>query len=332
LQLNSIEVGRWWKGGRAIAERDSVLEQLTFSIEKDSEVTSPKLKKYLKIYSIDFASQYDASHRMGIVSAQGFKIATHYWHFEDARATVFILHDLFDHVGLYGHVIQWCLKEHYNVVAFDFPGHGLSTGAKASIDNIDQYGAVLETVIARCNKNLRSPYLCIAQGAGAAMVMNMMWTRGKRPFSKIALLAPLVRLRESPLAKFKYFLGGLLGKTVRRRFVANTGDKAFMRFIRRKDSLQSKRTPVKLIAATKQWAADFPSRPIEVINPLVIQGHRDTTMDWKYNMKEVKTHFPNATVKYVPSGNHNLVNEVEGLRKGVLREIKKYFDPPAIKW
>lgn len=316
----------------AFAALHSVLEPLAFSIEKDSEVTNPDLKEYLEFYSIDFAGKYEASHRMGSISAAGFEIATHYWHFSNARATVFVLHDHFDHVGLYGHIIQWCLSEHYNVVAFDFPGHGLSTGAKAGIDSFDQYGAVLKTLLAVCHKKLGGPNFCIAQGTGAAAVMNMMWVQDKRPFAKMVFLAPQVRSQESSKDKFKFFLAKMFRKTLKRRFVVNSGDKKFLHFVRTKDSLQSKHTPVTWTTAMKQWKEDFPSRPTEVVNPLVIQGTHDITMDWKYNMKQVKARFPNGTVKFLAAANHNLANEMEGLRGKMLREIKRYCDPPVSEW
>lgn len=316
----------------AFAALHSVLEPLTFSVEKDPEVTNPELKEYLEYYSIDFDKQYEASHRMGNISAEGFSIATHYWHFSNARGTVFILHDHFDHVGLFGHIIQWCLKEHYNVVAFDLPGHGLSTGAKASIESFDQYGAVLKTLVALCNKKLRSPNFCIAQGVGAAAVMNMIWVYSKRPFAKMVFLAPLVRPQDWSKGKFKYFLARLLGRSVKRRFVVNSGDKEFIQFVRRKDSLQSKRIPLKWIAAMKQWAAEFPSKPREIISPLIIQGTEDVAMDWKYNMVQMQARFPNGAVKFLAPANHQLANEMESLRNKMLREIKKYFDPPTGDW
>jgi alpha-beta hydrolase superfamily lysophospholipase len=324
---NINRVGRLWNMGMAFAALHSVLEPLTFSIEEDSEVTNPELKEYLEFYSIDFAKHYDVSHRMGNISAEGFDIATHYWHFKAARGTVYIFHGHFDHVGLYGHIIRWCLSEHYNVVAIDFPGHGLSTGKRASIESFDQYGAILTTLVALCSKKLRSPHYCIGQGTGAAAIMNMMWVHGKRPFAKMAFLAPLVRPQDWSKGNFKYFLDRIFSRTVKRRFVVNSGDDEFIKFVRTKDSLQSKRIPVKWITAMKQWAAAFPSRPTEIISPLVIQGTNDITMDWKYNTKQVAARFPNGTVKYLVAANHHLANETEGLRNKILQEIKAYFDP-----
>jgi lysophospholipase len=160
--------------------------------------------------------------------------------------------------------------------------------------------------------------------------MNMMWVHGKRPFAKMVFLAPLVRPQDWQKGKFKYFLAKLFSKSIKRRFVANSGDKEFVHFVGKKDPLQSKRVPLKWIAAMNQWKAEFPSRPREIVSPLVLQGAQDATMDWKYNIKQVKAHFPNATAKCLATANHHLTNESEGVRNRLLREIKSYFDPPAV--
>ncbi len=305
----------------------SILKPLTMSVGKDPEVTGTKLKKYLQFYSMDFAIEFDVTHRMGIIAAAGFKIATHYWNFEDARGTVFIFHGHLDHVGLFSHIIRWCLKEQYNVVAIDFPGHGLSSGKRASIVSFDQYGEILKTLVSLCSQQLQSPFFCIAQGAGTAAVMNMMWNHGKRPFAKMVFLAPLVRTKDWSNWGLRYQLARIFRRTVKRRFVANSGDEEFNLFVKKQDPLQSKRVPVKWITAMRRWENAFPSFPREIFNPLVMQGNQDVTMDWRFNIKQVRAHFPNGKTYLLAKANHHLANEVVGIRASMLRQIKTYFDP-----
>ena len=305
----------------------SKLKPLSFSVGKDPEVTEPKLIEYLKFYSIDFEVEFDVSHRMGIITAAGFEVATHYWNFEDARGTVTIFHGHYDHIGLFGHVIRWCLKENYNVVAIDFPGHGLSSGKRASIVSFDQYGEVLKTLVSLCKEQLQSPHYCIAQGAGTAAVMNMMWKHSKKPFAKMVFLAPLVRTKDSSNWGLMYRLARTFFGTARRRFVVSSGNKVFNLFVKSKDPLQSKHVPVKWITAMKRWENEFSSFHREIINPLIMQGDKDVIMDWRYNVKQVRAHFPNGKTYLLAKANHNLVNEVVGIRTRMLRHIKLYFDP-----
>jgi alpha-beta hydrolase superfamily lysophospholipase len=162
--------------------------------------------------------------------------------------------------------------------------------------------------------------------------MNMIWAHSKRPFAKMVFLAPLVRPQNWSRGKFKYFLARIFGKSVKRRFVVNSGDKEFLQFVRRKDSLQSKRIPLNWITAMKQWVAEFPSRSKEIISPLTLQGNHDVAMDWKYNIKQVQAHFPNGKVKLLGAANHHLANETKSLRNKMLGQIKMYFDPPVDDW
>jgi lysophospholipase len=305
----------------------SKLKPLTFSVGKDPEVTEPKLKKYLQFYSIDFAIEFDVTHRVGIIAAAGFKIVTHYWNFDDARGTVFIFHGHFDHVGLFSHIIRWCLKEHYNVVAIDFPGHGLSSGKRASIVSFDQYGEILNTLVSLCRGPLQSPFFCIAQGAGTAAVMNMMWKHGKRPFAKMVFLSPLVRTQDWSKWRLRYQLARIFLRTVKRRFVAFSGNEEFNLFIKSRDPLQSKRAPVQWITAMRRWENAFPSFPREIVNPLVMQGDKDVIMDWRYNVKQVRAHFPNGKTYLLAKAHHHLANEAVGIRARLLQQIKVYFDP-----
>ena len=82
----------------------------------------------------------------------------------------------------------------------------------------------------------------------------------------------------------------------------------------------------------KQWMAEFPSRPKEIVTPLTIQGNKDVSMDWKYNVKQMQAHFPNGKVKLLGAANHHLANEIEGLRNKMFQQIKIYFDPPVDDW
>ena len=58
---------------------------------------------------------------------------------------------------------------------------------------------------------------------------------------------------------------------------------------------------------------------------LVIQGDKDGTVDWKYNMELMGEKFPNATTKMIPGANHELFNEAMGYKQQALNLIRDYF-------
>ena len=126
--------------------------------------------------------------------------------------------------------------------------------------------------------------------------------------------------------KFRYYLTRHIFSSTKRRFVANTSDKRFVRFVSKKDPLQSKRLPVKWVTAMKKWTDEFPSMPKEIVNPLILQGDRDSTVDWQYNIKQVRAHFPNGKIEFLRGANHHLANEVQKIRKNMFGRFKSYLD------
>ncbi len=52
---------------------------------------------------------------------------------------VVLAHGFAEHSGRYDHLFNELDKAHFNVLAFDFRGHGYSEGKQGRIDNLDQY-------------------------------------------------------------------------------------------------------------------------------------------------------------------------------------------------
>ena len=88
--------------------------------------TDEAARRYAGYYGIDFRDR--AQQHLGRIDVDGFSVATQIWKPPVARGTLLILHGYYDHMGLYRHLIQWALEQHYAVLAFDLPGHGLSSG------------------------------------------------------------------------------------------------------------------------------------------------------------------------------------------------------------
>src|SRR5690625_8003366 len=97
----------------------------------------------------------------------GFELATHYWLPENPRGTLVVIHGYYDHVGLYGHALRFGLDQSYAVLAFDILGHGLSSGAHASIDSFDQYANALHEVLTSIESMLPSSCHSIGHSTGS---------------------------------------------------------------------------------------------------------------------------------------------------------------------
>ena len=289
--------------------------------------TSTAERDYFRYYGIDFEERYpDVNHHFGHFPSGRFDIVAHYFENKHAVETCFLVHGYYDHSGLYGHLIEYCLKRNFSVVIYDLPGHGLSTGEKASVENFDEYQSVFKDVLAVFSEQAPAPWYAIGQSTGAAILMDFMLSGDEKTFVKTVLLAPLVRPDNWVTVSITHSIGQFFLKRVKRHFAVNSHDQAFLEFLKNKDPLQSEYLPLQWIGALKQWINYFSDlSPIDYV-PLIIQGRQDETVDWQYNLPVVQNKFPGAKVFYLRSGRHQLANESREIRMTMFSAIDIYFD------
>ena len=280
---------------------------------------------YLNYYGLNaqnvFPRQHLANiHLLGCFSSAGFRIACHYFSPppEQVHGTAFIVHGYYDHAGLYGHLIKYCLQRNLAVVIFDLPGHGLSSGERASIESFAQYREVFSECLRMAqNAGISKPWLAIGQSTGSAIIMDYTLANSEQshPFEHIVLLAPLVR-------PYQWWRGSALhtvltpfAKTIKRNFVVNSSNEEFLRFVRESDPLQSRRLSAQWVGALKRWLVEFEQYNACDIPVSVVQGALDTTVDWRYNLRAIERKFPHATTYMIADARHHLVNESQGIRE-----------------
>jgi len=296
---------------------------------QDAFESSDLATSYFRYYGIDFENRFSVQHRFGHVEACGFRIALHYFYPSDPRGTVFILHGYYDHVGIYSHPIEYFLKKNYAVVVYDQPGHGLSSGEQACIENFSQYVDVLEHCLKSCMGECAKPWHVVGQSMAGAIIMTHLlrnrYASEDCPFEQIVLMAPLVQPKGWRIGKWIHGLGKYFFKQRTRTFVVNSHDQQFLEFLENKDSLQSTILPMSWVTALKGWIGEFSILPTSSLSIVVIQGTDDQTVDWVYNMRAVREKFPNLTIHYLTGGRHQLVNESEPFRKSMFDLMDKRF-------
>ncbi len=286
-------------------------------------------RAYLSFYGLDFSAELTGlRHSWGLLPHATERLLVHFWQPPETRGTISVLHGYFDHVGLYRHLIGHLLQQGYAVMAFDLPGHGLSTGEPAIIDDFADYVAAFE----RCQREVASlgpaPYHIIGQSTGAAVAME--WTlahgfrRDNAPFQGLVLLAPLVRPARWHIGRWLYYLIRLVSPHRQRRFRGNSGDADFLAFVRDQDPLQSKLLPARWVRALMRWMQRFVLHQSTDLSPLLIQGRNDETVDWPYNIAVIQRLF-RARVHFLPDACHHLVNEAPALRAEVFDTLTTYL-------
>ena len=274
---------------------------------------------FCRYYGIDFtASHPGLQYRVGTVQSGEFGLAVHCWLQEGASSNLLLLHGYFDHSGLFGKLIEHGLSRNCNVLIFDLPGHGLSSGDPAVIDDFADYSRAIHSVLGAAQWP-QLPLWVMAQSTGCAALVE--YTRHfPWPFAATVLLAPLVRPAGWKSGRLAHAVLRHFVDSIERKFPRNSSDPEFLEFLKR-DPLQSLRLPVRWVTALRAWQAALPSANLVVGKALIIQGDADQTVDWRFNLEFYQILFPGSEVEILPGAGHQLANESAQLRQAYLERV-----------
>ncbi|HET8707187.1 MAG TPA: alpha/beta hydrolase [Pseudomonadales bacterium] len=300
----------------------AVLKPFAFGASDKHEM----LQSYLRFYQLDFPN---VVHTIGKVHVAPFDIAVQTWLPKKPRGTMFIFHGYYDHVGIFRHPIEFALKRGFAVIAYDLPGHGMSTGERAAIDDFERYQHVLEDMLALATPHMPKPWYAMAQSTGAAVLTDYFLSnrinQTKSPFEKVFYFAPLVRPVHWGLNSVVHSVVSPFADFMHRKFAFNSNDPHFLNFLREADPLQPRRLSVEWVGALKNWIPRIERKAPVDISPVIIQGQKDETVDWRHNISLLQEKFDRPPVLFLPEGRHQLVNEKEALRKRMFDFIDQYL-------
>ena len=290
----------------------------------------PLAESYFRFYGIDLErSEAGARHSFGWFPAAGEALAAHAFRPSRPEGSCVVLHGYFDHSGLFRHPMRWALRRALSVLAYDMPGHGLSTGARGDIDDFSTYREALESacaLMARHPQDFPRPWHIVAQSAGAAVAIDYLLCGGSA-LSRVVLLAPLYR----PAGWRRIWLSHALRRRWQtqapRTFGANSGDAAFCRFVAERDPLQHRFVPLGWIGALRRWCRRVAAAErCESAAPLVLQGELDGTVAWRGNLAMLKRQFPRSRHRLIAGARHHLANETRALRELLASAVDEFLE------
>lgn len=287
------------------------------------------LPEFCRFYGIDFNTRFPGvQYRVGTVPSGSFSLAVHRWLLPGATSTLLIVHGYFDHTGLYGKLIEFGLANNCNVLMFDLPGHGLSSGDPAVIDDFADYGQAIKAVLAAAQPP-DLPLWAMAQSTGCAALVeyarHFQW-----PFAATVLLAPLLRPAGWAQGRVAHAVLRYFTSNIKRKFSKNSSDPVFLEFIRR-DPLQARRLSLHWVAALGRWLASLSLGDLGVGPVLLVQGDADRTVDWRYNMQAYCQLFPGSQVEMLPGAGHQLANETTAIRERYLSVVAGWLADVSAK-
>lgn len=276
---------------------------------------------YQRFYGLEMAQRSAVQSWLGRLDCAGFEVVGQVWRPAEPVATLVLLHGFYDHMGLYRHVIDWALGRNFAVISCDLPGHGLSSGERASIDDFAVYQQVLERLLEQAAQlELPQPWHLCGQSTGGAIVVDHLLHHGQHSPAQgeVILLSPLVRPRAWLWSKLSYWLLRPFVNGIERRFSENSNDPTFLPFLLA-DPLQPRRLPTAWVGALLAWVKRIEAAPGSPRRPLIVQGQADMTVDWRYNLEVLKGKFAAPEILMLPQARHHLANELPQIRQ-------RYFD------
>jgi len=302
-------------------------EKIVWLGDTESGAYPEAVVEYFKYYGLGFENEFEGlEHVFGEFLSDGNVLVGHIYKPMEYKATVILAHGYFNHCGQLNHLIRHLLSEGFAVAAFDLPGHGLSGGDRAAIDDFAQYSRALVDFTDEVKGRLHGPIHFIGHSTGGAAMIDYLLTEKDSVFDKVVLAAPLVHCAGWELSKLSIQGKFQLVKQVPRIFRKNSSDKAFMDFVKNDDRLQSKHLPLKWMRALHSWNEKIAGFDSCDRGAMIIQGTADSTVDWRYNVKFLRDKFSAVEVNMVEGAGHELFNESSELREDVFFMITQYME------
>lgn len=262
---------------------------------------------------------------LGRMDAGGYDIVGQVWIPDQPVATLFLIHGFYDHMGLFRHLIEWALSMNFAVISCDLPGHGLSSGPRASINDFAEYQVVLQRLFEEASAlQLPAPWHLCGQSTGGAILIDHLLNHGiESPAQgQVILLAPLVRPRAWGWSRLSYYLLNPFVTGIARRFSENSNAPAFLPFLLA-DPLQPQRLPTAWVGALARWIKRVEAAPVSLRSPIIIQGEADMTVDWSHNLGVLSEKFSQPRILMLRDARHHLANEIPEFRAQYLAFIEQ---------
>ena len=293
------------------------------------EVLADAMQGYFHHYGLEALLLDTSEVHAGFIDTGRFALWCQVWSPPQPVGTAFVVHGYFDHMGLYRHLLERLLAKGWRVVLWDLPGHGLSSGARAAIEDFADY----QHCLAHLQMTLKSqgmapePWLGVGQSTGGAILATDALTRREASgWSGLVLLAPLVRPWGWTQTSWLHLIASPFLKELPRKYRPNSTDEQFTEFLREGDPLQPERLSVAWVSAMRRWMPRLLAQGPNPLPTLILQGEQDLTVDWEWNLAILAKKFPNAEIHRHPEARHHLVNEADPIREVLFEALDNFVD------
>ncbi len=316
------------KDADAMEDRIVKIKEQMQPLESDRSGYYPDcVMMYFDYNCLDMADRIEGvEHLFGTFESSDWTLAANIYRPKEYKATAVLLHGYLNHTGQFKHLIRHLLERGFAVAVYDMPGHGLSGGERAVIDDFSQYTQTLVDYTKIVGKLTKGPYHLVGFSTGGTVAIDYVLVHKGDFFDRVVLAAPLVRSVAWKTSEAGRRFYSNFADSVPRAKRKNSSDKEFLEFNKHKDVLHCQKVSLKWVKSLHDW-----NDKMETVEPndrsiAVIQGTKDTTVSYKYNLKFIKRKFPNVAVTMIEDGRHELFNESKELRQKSLDCAIEYLE------
>ncbi len=151
----------------------------------------------------------------------GSKVFTCTWKPEgDVKATLVLVHGLGEHCSRYGHVAEYFTAAGYAIFAFDWVGHGKSSGRRGAT-SFDEASAIIDILLKKAaDEHPHAAHFLYGHSMGGAEVIYYGFTR-KPAVAGIVATSPGLQTTQ-PISPVKKFMARAMG-TIQPSFTLANG-------------------------------------------------------------------------------------------------------------
>ena len=243
---------------------------------------------YLKVYNFDsklLSGEFD--YHQGIASVLNSDIRVQVFRPPNVKGTLFLLHGYFDHVGSLHHLINQSLSRGYAVVAYDLPGHGLSSGSPGKTGGIRYNASLLKAITQKFGSAVQPPFHVVGFSTGGSIVLEHLRQHSNDVFVSAVVAAPLLRHQHWNWGRFGYRLAKPFVGRIKHRDKQNSSNPHYLEFSKR-DPLRSPYVDFSFLDDLYKWVPSFIASSSINARVLLLQGNQDKTVDWNYNLPLLK--------------------------------------------
>lgn len=216
-----------------------------------------------------------------------------------SKGTLLFVHGYMSHAANFAYTFAWYTARGWTVTTLDLPGHGMSTGPRADVDDFREYGDAVEAWWSWVRaQNWSGPRVLAAHSLGTAACLEALRRPGTPRPDRIVFCAPLLRT--------DWFQGVMLTEAVAGRWLGTVPETFGW-----DGYLDGYRIPFHWFQMLGRWLESF-DVPLRLDLPLtVFSGDRDSIVDEGWNLAEYRRMVPGARIVVLPGKDHLFLSSPE---------------------